>query len=43
VLARRIAATLDCALLGEAALALQEELDALTATHTALGAEIASH
>jgi hypothetical protein len=43
VLSRRIAAALDRALLGEAALALQEELDALAAAETALGAEIAGH
>ena len=43
VLSRRIAAPLDGALLREAALALQEELDALTAADAALGAEIASH
>jgi hypothetical protein len=43
VLSRRIAAALDRALLGEAALALQEELDALTAADTALRAEIAGH
>src|SRR6187397_2572679 len=43
VLSGWIAAALYSALLGEAALALQEELDALTATETALGAEIAGH
>ena len=43
VLARRIAAALDRALLGEAALALEEELDALAAAQAALGAEIAGH
>ena len=43
VLARRIAATLDRALLGEAALALQEELHALAAADAALGSEISCH
>src|SRR5204863_3091290 len=43
VLARRIAATLDGALLREAALALEEELHAFPAADAALGAEIASH
>src|SRR5205085_1672551 len=43
VLTRRIRATLDRALLGEAALALQEELQAFTAAHTALGSEVPCH
>jgi hypothetical protein len=43
VLTRWIAASLDGALLGEAALALQEELHALAAADAALGSEIASH
>src|SRR5919198_1345391 len=43
VLARRIAAALDGALLREAAFALQEELHALPAADTALRAEVASH
>ena len=43
VLARRVAATLDRALLGEAALALQEELHALAAAPAALGSERAGH
>src|SRR5262249_2913158 len=43
VLARRIGAALDGALLGQAALALQEELHALAAADTALGAEVAGH
>src|SRR5438874_378205 len=43
VLARRIAAALDGALLRQAALALQEELHALTAADAALGAEVAGH
>src|SRR5262249_20255382 len=43
VLARRIGAALDRALLGQAALALQEELHALAAADTALGAEVAGH
>src|SRR4029079_17876079 len=43
MLARRIAAPLDGAFLGEAALALQDELDALTTAHAALGPEIAGH
>jgi hypothetical protein len=43
VLTRRIRATLDRALLGETALALQEELQAFAAAHAALGPEIASH
>src|SRR5581483_11903319 len=43
VLARRVRAALDRALLGEAALALQEELHALPAALLALGGTIASH
>ncbi len=43
MLARWIAAALDRALLGEAALALQEELHALAAADAALGAEVAGH
>ena len=43
VLTRRIRAALDRALLGEAALALEEELHALAAADAALRAEIACH
>src|SRR5215203_1503550 len=43
VLAWRVAATLDRALLGEAALALQEELHALAAAPAALRAESSGH
>src|ERR671930_1363270 len=43
VLARRIAASLDGALLREAALALQEELHALPAADAALGTEVSRH
>src|SRR5207249_9751100 len=43
VLARRVAAALDRALLGQAALALQEELHALPAAELADGAAVASH
>src|SRR5207253_1081671 len=43
VLARRIGATLDRALLGEAALALQEELHALAAALLALRGAVACH
>jgi hypothetical protein len=39
VLTRRVAAALDGALLGQAALALQEELHAFPAALLALGAE----
>ena len=43
VLTRRIRATLDRALLGETALALQEELQAFAAAHAALRSEISRH
>src|SRR6185312_9305759 len=43
VVARRVAAALDRAFLGEAALALEEELHALAAAVAALGAEGAGH
>src|SRR4051794_5171448 len=43
VLARRIAAALDRALLGQAALALEEELHPLAAALLALGAAVAGH
>jgi hypothetical protein len=43
VLSRRIAAPLDRALLGQAALALEEELHALAAAKLALGSEGACH
>jgi hypothetical protein len=43
VLAGRIRATLDAALVSEATLALEEELLTLAATLLALGAGIASH
>src|SRR5204863_2492952 len=43
MLARRITAALDRALLGQAALALQEELHALAAALLALGAPVAGH
>ena len=43
VLARRIAAALDRALLRQAALALEEELHALAAALLALGRPVASH
>ena len=43
VLTRRIRAALDRALLGQAALALEEELEAFAAADAALGPEIASH
>jgi hypothetical protein len=43
MLAGWIGATLDTALVGEAALALEEELLALAAALLALGAGIASH
>src|SRR6266496_3861919 len=43
VLARRVAAALDRALLGQAALALEEELHALAAALLALGGAVASH
>ena len=43
VLTRRIRAALDRALLGEAALALEEELHALAAADAALRSEIAGH
>ena len=43
VLAGRIAAPLDRAFLGQTALALEEELDALPAALLALGAAISRH
>src|SRR4029077_11353604 len=43
VLARRIRAALDRALLGQAALALEEELHSLAAADTALRSEITCH
>ena len=43
VLARRIAAALDRALLGQAALALQEELQPLAAAEATLRAQIPGH
>ena len=43
VLARRVGAALDAALVGEAALALEEELLALAAALLALGRRVASH
>src|SRR4029453_15978737 len=43
VLARRIRAALDRALLGQAALTLQEELHALPAALLALGGTVAGH
>jgi hypothetical protein len=43
VLARRIAAALDRALLGEAALALEEELDALAAAELAERTGLSGH
>src|SRR3954464_915031 len=43
VLARRVRAPLDAALVGEAALALQEELHALAAALLALGSAISRH
>jgi len=43
VLARRVAAALDRALLGEAALAFEEELHALAAALLALGGPVACH
>jgi hypothetical protein len=43
VLARWIAAALDGALLGEAALALEEELHALAAALLALGGAVSRH
>src|SRR4051812_14453457 len=43
VLSRRVRAPLDRALLGQAAFALQEQLDALTTAEPTLGAEIAGH
>src|SRR6185503_7424760 len=43
VLARRVAATLDRALLGQAALALEEQLDALAAALFALRRPVARH
>src|SRR5262249_55899572 len=43
VLARRVGAALDRALLRQAALALEEELDAFPSAEAALGSEIAGH
>jgi hypothetical protein len=43
VLARRIRAALDRALLREAALALEEQLEAFAAALAALGSEIPGH
>ena len=43
VLARRVATALDRALLGQAALALQEELQAFAAALAALGRPVAGH
>jgi hypothetical protein len=43
VLTRGVGAALDGALLGQAALTLEEQLDPLAAAETALRAKIASH
>jgi hypothetical protein len=43
VLSRRVAAPLDGALLGQAALALEEELHSLAAAELALRADTACH
>jgi hypothetical protein len=43
MLSRRIAPALDRALLGQAALALQEELEAFASAEPALGAKISCH